>query len=69
MRLVNDSRFFWFLIACQRDVGTGFKKLFPELGAFPDRFRVLRVLLDYGENAGRDNAVRATEVGVDFLQR
>jgi hypothetical protein len=70
------------LITRERDIGAGFEELLPELEllsvlgsrncdnadlrAFPYFTRMLCVLLDYRQNARRDNPMRSAEVVVDF---
>jgi hypothetical protein len=70
------------LIARERDIGAGFEELLPELEllsvlglrncnntdlrALPYFTRMLCVLLDYRQNARRDNPMRSAEVVVDF---
>ena len=39
------------------------------LGAFPHITAVLRILLDNGQDAGGDDAMRLAEIAVDLLQR
>lgn len=53
-------------VAGERDIGAGLEELLPELGAFPDRLRMLPVLLDYRENASGDDSMCAAEIVVDF---